>query len=174
MHVEYLRLLYAYNAWADGRILDTASSLTPEQLRTPGIASFGSIHDTLVHTMGAQWVWLERWRGHDTRQSANPTDPHLAVYADLPALRARWAVVEAEMHAFVASLDDNAPARLVTYVNSRGQTFSYPLWQLLLHVVNHGMQHRSEVAAMLTQFGHSPGDLDLIVFLGSAQKPHMP
>ncbi len=42
---------------------------------------------------------------------------------------------------------------------------AYPLWQLMLQQVNHATQHRSEAAVMLTQFGHSPGDLDFIIYL---------
>ena len=38
------------------------------------------------------------------------------------------------------------------------------MWQALLHVFNHGTQHRSEAAALLTDAGRSPGDLDLIDF----------
>ncbi len=166
MHLEYLRLLYGYNAWANTRILDAAAPLTAAQLGEPGIASFGSIHATLAHTMSAQWNWLERWRGHEARFLAAAAD-----YPDFVAIRTRFATIEAETQAFVASLDDDAPARVVTWTNSRGKTSSRPLWQLMLHVVNHGTQHRSEIAAMLTQFGHSPGDLDFTVFLNSAQGP---
>ena len=39
-----------------------------------------------------------------------------------------------------------------------------PMWQMLAHVVNHGTQHRSEAAVILTDAGRSPGDLDMIFF----------
>jgi len=35
----------------------------------------------------------------------------------------------------------------------------------MMHVANHGTQHRSEAAAMLTELGYSPGDIDLMLFL---------
>jgi uncharacterized damage-inducible protein DinB len=39
-----------------------------------------------------------------------------------------------------------------------------PVWQTLAHVVNHGTQHRSEAAVIVTEAGRSPGDLDMIPF----------
>ncbi len=69
------------------------------------------------------------------------------------------------LHAFVDSLTDerlNAPFQ---YKNTRGEKLQNILWQAMAHVVNHGTQHRSEAAAMLTEFNHSPGDIDLIMFL---------
>ena len=45
------------------------------------------------------------------------------------------------------------------------------IWQMLLHLLNHGTQHRSEAALLLTQVGRSPGDLDLIDYLEAATPP---
>jgi uncharacterized damage-inducible protein DinB len=43
-----------------------------------------------------------------------------------------------------------------------GPDFAPPRWLILAHVVNHGTQHRSELARYFTECGHSPGDLDLV------------
>ena len=69
--LEDIRDLYAYSAWANARILDTAEQLTPEQFTTQ-CDGCGSIRDTLVHTASAQWLWLERWRGTLTARAVGP------------------------------------------------------------------------------------------------------
>ncbi len=160
MSVSYFQTLYNYNAWANQRVLDSAAQLTTEQLQATGSASFDSIFATMVHTISAQWMWLSRWQGISPRAMFDPAD-----FADLAAVRTRWEQLEQDTQAFVSSLDDQALERVVEYTNTKGQPFAYPLWQLMLHQVNHATQHRSEVAAMLTQFGQSPGWLDLIFYL---------
>jgi uncharacterized damage-inducible protein DinB len=55
--------LFNYNYWARDCQLQACAALTEEQfLRSLG-SSFASVRDTLVHMVGAEWVWLERWRG---------------------------------------------------------------------------------------------------------------
>jgi uncharacterized damage-inducible protein DinB len=49
-------------------------------------------------------------------------------------------------------------------------TTSPKVWQTIVHVVNHGTQHRSEAAAILTGYGQSPGELDFDTFL--IENPH--
>jgi uncharacterized damage-inducible protein DinB len=155
-----IRELYDYSAWANARILDTAAALTPAQLLAPGGASFDSVRDTLVHTMGAQWMYLERWHGRAPRAM-----PDATAFADLAAIRARWDEIERATQAFVAALDDTRLAAPLSYVNTQGETWTYPLWQQMIHQVNHATQHRSEAAVLLTQLGHSPGWLDLLYFV---------
>jgi uncharacterized damage-inducible protein DinB len=61
-------------------------------------------------------------------------------------------------------LSDADVNREITTRLRDGRVFRLPLWQMMLHVANHGTQHRSEVAAILTVFGQSPGDLDALVY----------
>ena len=158
---ELLSTMYAYNDWANARILDTAARLDPDQYRADHGASFGSVHDTLVHIMGAQWLWLSRWQGTSPRALPSPD-----AFADLPAVRRRWAEIDADTRAFVAGLTRPEQLdRVVEYVNTEGQRWAYPLWQQMVHQVNHGTQHRSEVAMILTRCGHSPGWLDFLYYM---------
>lgn len=163
MSLEMIRTLYNYNAWANRRVLDTAARLSPEQLQATMGTSFDSIHATLVHVMGAQWIWLSRWQGTSPTALFNPAD-----YPDLAVIRRRWDEIERDTQAFVQALNEAGLARLVNYRDTRGSPFAYPLWQLMLHQVNHATQHRSEVAMVLTEFGYSPGGLDLTRYLSQA------
>ena len=160
MSTEYIRTLYQYSAWANRRILDTAAGLALGQLTEGAGASYGSVRDTLVHTMSAQWIWLQRWKSVSPRAGLRAAD-----FPDLDAIRTHWAALERETRDFVDGLGEAQLARVISYTNTRGEEWAYPLWQMLIHQVNHATQHRSEAAMLLTQMGHSPGDLDLLVYM---------
>ncbi len=160
MIIELLHNLYHYNAWANARILGTAAQLGSEELRAEANASFGSVHGTLVHMMSAQWVWLARWQGASPSATLEPQ-----TFPTLEALRTRWDQIERETQAFVSACTEAHLARIIEYQNFQGERWAYPLWQQMVHQVNHATQHRSEVALILTQWGHSPGWLDLLYFV---------
>ena len=161
-----IRALYDYSAWASPLVLDAAEHLDREQLLAADGGGYGSVRDTLVHIVAAEWLYLERWRGRSPTALWDP-----AAFPDVAAIRARWAAVEGETRAFVAGLREADLGRVVAYVNLQGETWAYPLWQQLLHQANHATQHRSEVAAALTRFGHSPGWLDFLVYLDERGGP---
>src|SRR3954452_4902854 len=156
MRVRDLQALYDYHYWANGRILDTATRVTNEQFAAPAPVPSGSLRGTLIHTIGAERTWLARWESRPPVPRAQ--DDQSATVASLTAL---WGETETALRAYLASLDDDALDRAHCYTRSGGQTLTKSLWQTLVHVVNHGTQHRSEAAMLLTMYGASPGDLDL-------------
>ncbi|HZT98118.1 MAG TPA: DinB family protein [Ktedonobacteraceae bacterium] len=158
--LEYFKTLYDYNYWANTKILDTAEQITDEQLFAPTHDSYGSLHGTLVHMMSAEWVWRTRWLGTSPKAPLRKED-----FPSLAAIRSRWNEEEQQMRAFLASLSEENVRRIVQYTNMQGQAYSVPLWQLMMQLVNHGTQHRSEAAMILTELGHSPGDIDMLVFV---------
>jgi uncharacterized damage-inducible protein DinB len=92
--------------------------------------------------------------------------------ADFPtaaAVRARWADLEREQAEFVASLTGESLRRVVRYVNLRGAAYSYPLWQMMHHVVNHSTYHRGQVVTMLRQLGATQPSTDFLIFYDSAK-----
>jgi uncharacterized damage-inducible protein DinB len=159
MQQSDIAFLYDYNYWADHRILETAAQLTQEQLTRQISVHGASVFKILVHILGAETIWRMR--------AQEGVSPQKILNADeittLSELRSRWAEEEQAMRAYIAGLSEADLQGTLHYRNTRGDEFNHTLWQLLVHVVNHGTQHRAEVAHVLTEFGHSPGDLDLSV-----------
>ena len=160
MLLESLRMMLAYDTWANGRLFDMVAQLDAAQFPASGAASFGSVHDTLAHLISAQKLWLARLRGE-----TDPRDLSAEAVADRVTMRAEWERITAATEAYLATLTDDDIAQIIRYTNTEGEPNAYPAWQLLFHMVNHAAQHRSEVATMLTQFGHSPGWLDFLYYL---------
>ncbi len=157
--VEAIRELYDYNYWARDRQLEACRALTQEQFLRPMGSSFSSLRDTLVHLVGAEWLWLERWQGRSPRA--------LTAAEEFPALAAveeRWRAVEQEVREFLGGLNEEALDRSVTYTNLKGETWTYPLWQALYHLVNHQSYHRGQVTTLLRQLGARAVMVDFLVF----------
>ena len=89
----------------------------------------------------------------------------LSDYRNVAALADHWKRDEAEMRAWVASLDDEALARSADLDPKE----RFPLWYYLVHMVTHSHQHRAESAQLLTQLGRSPGDVDFLDYADSAR-----
>lgn len=161
MNLETLRELFDYNSWANERILVRVRELSPEQLHQPTDFSYPSLFKTLVHIMSAEWLWRQRMQF-----GVSPERMHTAEdFRDLASLEATWQQNTQELMAYLATLTERDLQSKFSYRNLEQQDCTNLLWESLLHLVMHGMQHRSECAAMLTSLGHSPGDIDFIVFV---------
>jgi len=160
MNKQDIELLYSYNQWANARILKAASALTGEQFLAPASFPHGGMRGTLVHALFAEWVWRKRWEGESPSTRPQPED-----FPTFDSLRLRWLEEEALLMKFIHAQTDEDLNEAFQFTTTTGEEREHILWQAMAHVVNHGTQHRSEAAAMLTDMGCSPGDIDMSLFL---------
>jgi uncharacterized damage-inducible protein DinB len=165
MNTQDIQLLYQYNHWANTRILNAASKVTEKQFLSPASYPHGGLRGTLTHILFAEWLWRNRWQGESPPSGMKPED-----FPTFDSLCARWEEEEKALKVLVESLTDEKLDAVFQYTTMRGIAMENILWHAMVHLVNHGTQHRSEAAAMLTELGHSPGDIDFIVFLREMQK----
>ena len=155
--LESLRELFNYNYWARDRQLEACAAVSQEGFVRPMGNSFSSLRDTLAHLVGAEWVWLERWRGR------SPTKMPVAdEFRDLQAVRERWHAVEQGVRGYLAGLKEEALPCPLNYRNLEGKAWTYPLWRALFHVVNHQTYHRGQVTTLLRQLGAQPPQVDFL------------
>ena len=152
-----LRELFAYNYWARDRQLEVCAALTEEQFLRPLGSSFSSLRDTLVHLVEAECVWLDGWQSRSPRTRLSADD-----FPNVSAVRERWTEVERRLRKYLEGLDDRALARPLTGTRPTGETWTHPLWQTLLHLVNHQTYHRGQVTTLLRQLGAAPPAVDLL------------
>lgn len=160
MDATTIRSIYAYNTWANERLFATAQQLTAEQFTTTAHASFGTLRDVMVHLVSAERGWLARVR-------LEPPPPGLRAgdFPDLAALVTAWRSIDGAMNEYVGGLTEAELGEVIRYTDGAGQENAYTRGQMLFHQANHAAQHRSEVALLLTQMGHSTGDIDYRRFL---------
>lgn len=159
MDIKTLRTLFEFNSWADQRTLESCATLTPEQFTRDLKSSFPSVRDTLVHTFGAEWLWLERWQGR--MPTALPWAPN---FPDHASVSARWAEIDRDLRKFVAGVIQEDANRSFEVRTTSGGLYTQPLWQMMQHLANHGTYHRGQVATMLRLLGAKPPATDLILF----------
>ncbi len=157
---EEISKLLAYNRWANARMLEPAGSVSLAEWGREIGGSFGSLHATLAHTYGAEWVWLERSRGI--------SPPALPAPGDVPtsaALREKWLPLGEELAGFARGLTAERLGATVTYANFQGEKWTYTLADILFDLVNHSTYHRGQVATLLRQLGRTPVSTDYVRFL---------
>lgn len=165
MNIQDIKFIYEYNYWANKKILEAASKVTQEQLLAPaefpfGIEKGGNLRSTILHIVDAEYGWRGFFEFKKFGEDLNPDD-----FSTLKALEKKFKEEENSMRAWLNRITDDDVNSRVTYTNDEGILRTRTLWHCLLHVVNHGTQHRSEAAALLTRYDASPGDLDFTFFL---------
>ena len=148
-----------YHRWATAQVLQETTPLPSEQLVKDLKGSFHCVYDTLVHLFQADSIWLDRLQGRPTGVPADYAAPGCTF-----ELRDAWIGILDKMVDFAESLSEADWSHEMSYKTLSGVPYSTPLWQMVLHIVNHGSHHRGQITGMLRQLGIKPVSLDLIGF----------
>ena len=152
MQVSDIKFLYAYERWATQLVLAQLDGIDPGTWARTNVFDERGLGGILVHHFGAASRWRIGFESHGEADGPEPEKEPLPTPAELREL---WAAEWVATDAWLAALNDDF----------LGQSFEgVPVWQLVVHVINHGTQHRSEAAALLTAEGRSPRDLDVVEF----------
>jgi len=165
MSVELIREYWSYHHWANRRLYDVVAALGDDAAGRPVGKQFSepSLRAMLVHMYGADWFWLETWRGRPPSFTRGDPTYGLKV-GTLGELRPRWDTLEAEQLRFLGGITEADLWRPLEGKTPEGRTFNRPFGMLLLHVPTHAAHHRSELATMLTMVSGSPPDTGINSF----------
>jgi uncharacterized damage-inducible protein DinB len=149
--------LLHHNKWACDLLLGLAEALKDAALDRPFPMGPGSIRATLQHLWAAEQLWLERWKG-----APQPQWRGSETGVPVGELRTRFQQTHDDRETFLAAAGAAGLGRRVAYRNLKGEPFEDPLGDLVLHVSNHGVHHRAQIANMLRHVGVKPPGLDYL------------
>ena len=165
MNRQDIKRLFDYTEWANALSMTAAAGLSDEHLRRDFGISHQSIFGTLTHTAGAEWIWLERWRGRSPTKAEAWSLWTAEACADIATLKDRWSEVDDRRAQLLSNLDEERLAAELSFKLLSGDPSSMPLIDQMQHVVNHSTMHRGQIVGMIRQLGFEPPATDLIFFL---------
>ena len=165
MDLTDVKHLFDYTEWANTLAMDAAAQLSNDDLRRDFCISHKSIFGTLLHTAGAEWIWLERWNGRSPAKAEAWSQWTTDSCADLATLKERWNDVGQNRNRYISQLDASRLSDELAFKLLSGDASSMRLVYQMQHVVNHSTMHRGQVVGMIRQLGIDPPSTDLIFYV---------
>lgn len=158
MNAEAFRHFFDYHFSENRNIWDAyIASLSDEQFTRSASYSHGSVRNQVVHLMSVDDTWFSGLRGVEIAGSLDP-----ATFEDRNGIRRHWDAVEQRMRSDLAELRDDM---LFEKPFAEGEDKDLILWQVLLHVVNHGTDHRAQLLRLLNDLGVKTVSQDYIFYV---------
>jgi uncharacterized damage-inducible protein DinB len=159
MNADAFRHFYDYHFTENRKIWDQfVSQLSPEQFIQHANYSHGSVRDQLVHLMNADDTWFSELRGVEPSEPLSP-----ATSDDRQIVRAQWDSIEQSMRGYLAELRDDM--LFEKPIKEPEEDKDLIVWQVLLHVANHGTDHRAQVLRSLNDLGVDTTSQDYIFYI---------
>ena len=159
MNANAFRHFYDYHFTENRKILDTTiKSLSQDQFTQNADYSHGSVRNQIIHLMSVDDVWFSQLRGVMPSELIPST-----LSDDRKIIRAYWDNVEQKMRAYLAGLRDEM--LFDKPIKEPEEDMNLIVWQVLLHVVNHGTDHRAQLLRLLHDLGAKTTSQDFIFYV---------
>lgn len=149
MNTEAIRELFRYYKWANNRMWEGVMSLTEEQLTQEHDYSVGSVHNQVFHCFHIDWEALFYFKGE------RPPEPHIKQedYPTREKIRQEWDAVLDSYIALLEKFDDKKLLEGSQVKGADGELRDICFWEHFYAMINHGMNHRTQVMALLHHLG---------------------
>ncbi len=157
MNANAFRHFYDYHFAENRKIWDNyVTPLSHEQFTKEMNYSHGSVRDQILHLIDVDEAWFSDLQGGEFQDPLAPED-----FDRRERIRAHWDNVEQMMRNYLATLDDD----MLSEKPLKGEDENLILWQVLLHVVNHGTDHRAQLLRVLNDLGVETTSQDYIFYV---------
>lgn len=143
--------LIRYNNWANQQVLEACQELDEEQLAATMPGSYGAVRDTLEHIIRGEAFYVSLLTGR------RPPPPFR--WEDGPSIADMRAYAAEVGRALVEAIEQVRPADRVSEEDD-GHQYHYQALAVFIQIINHGVEHRTNVTTILSAEGHTPPDVD--------------
>ena len=166
MNPNEIRKIFDYNFWAFERVWECIFQISDEQFVEEIDYSTGSIRNMLFHVMSGNRAWMSFLRGIEM--------PARLIFEDFDTCsktKAKWDELRSEFLGNLSTMDQEQLNSPITWeLFSHGVKSTNPRWEILLHLANHGTDHRAQILAILHHRFHvKTVEQDMILFLGEPE-----
>ena len=147
--VEVKQLL-EYNEKVRHRYFEALTKLPWEEFVENREASFNSLRNIFIHTLGAIDYWL------DFLQNQKSPYKEFDEYQTFQDVRDRMKYIEKRMRDYLNSLPIGGLEKKYTVTNDAKKTVEVTAEDILIHVFEEEVHHRGEFIALLWQMGIEP------------------
>lgn len=159
MNANAFRYLYDYHFSENHRLWDEyVTPLTFKSYKRDSKYSHGSVRDQLVHLISVDEILFSELRGILPVEPLPPTEVD-----DREAIRAQWDRVEQGMREYLTNLRDDI--LFEKPIKEPKEDQGLLVWQVLLHVINHGTDHRAQLLRQLHDLGVRTTSQDFIFYV---------
>lgn len=153
--LEFVR----YNNWANMVMLSALEKLSAEELDATAVGTYGNIRETMYHIIRGEATYLFRLNGMEMpmRWDDKP---------DMATVREYATRVGAEMLKVVAEMEPYDMA----HDEWEGAVVQYPAINVWIELINHGVEHRTNITTIMENLKLTPPQVDGWGFMEASYK----